>query len=158
MSRYICDICKLDMDNSILEEKCCGVFICRDCVSATRYCPRSGCPKYLENTIQDVIIRRGYFDEALIIGQTQNYRDVKYGLEPMETAVLHNDIYMVQNLFKNNMFDKKKETMVLAIENYHLEIIRFLKDHDFPFDYQSRLQLQDDFPFLSDSEADQILL
>jgi len=65
---------------------------------------------------------------------------------------------MVENILGHGLFDKNKYSMDLAIELYHLEIIRILKEYDFPFDYQSSIQLQDDFLFLTSETAHQILL
>ena len=157
MSHIMCDVCKLEFNNKDCEEKCCGVFICMNCVVNSRFCPREGCTKYLENSIQDIVIKKGYFDEILAIGQKQNYMDVKYGLTPIEIAVVWNDIYILRNLLRYQMYDKTKRVIDLAIEKYHLEIIRVLKDHGFPFDYQTPLQLQDDYPFLTSQEAYQLL-
>ncbi len=156
MENQGCFYCKTN-NNILCEEHCCGVKICRLCISKTRYCPCPGCTKYLNTSIQDVIMRSGYFDEVLVLNKDQNYSEKKYGLEPLELAIVQKDSYMVENLIRHGLCDKVKRIMDMSIELYNLEIIRILKNNDFPFDYQSSLQLQDDFPFLTISEADQVL-
>ena len=156
MSNQGCFSCKLK-NNLFCEEHCCGVYLCRFCVSKTRYCPRTRCVKHLKPSIQDVIMRKGYFDEVLVLNGDQNYSDRKYGFNPLELAITENDSYIVENLVKHGLCDKERSVVTMAIELYNLEIIKILKNNDFPFDYQSSLQLQDDFPFLTVDEADQVL-
>ncbi len=156
MEKQGCFFCKLD-NNILCEENCCGIKICKFCVTKTRFCPVSGCGKYLKITTQDVIIRNGYFDEVLTLCKDQNYSVKKYGLTPIEMAIKEKDSYMVENLIRHGLCDKSKRITDIAIESHNLEIIKILKDNAFPFDYQSSLQLQDDFTFLSVDEADQII-
>lgn len=156
MEKQGCFFCKLN-NNILCEENCCGIKICRFCITKTRFCPVPGCGKYLKISIQDIIIKKGYFDEVLALSEKQNYSVKKYGLTPLEMAVVENDLYMVENLIRHGLCDKLKSTMDMAIQLYNLEIIKILKDNDFPFNYQSSLQLQDDFPSLTNDETDQIL-
>ena len=156
MSNHACFSCKLK-NNLFCEKHCCGVYLCRFCVSKTRYCPLSGCAKNLKPSIQDVIMKKGYFDEILVLNRHQNYSDLKYGFNLLELAITENDSYIVENLVKHGLCDKERSVMTIAIESHNLEIIKILKDNAFPFDYQSSLQLQDDFSFLSDDEAYQVL-
>ena len=156
MSNQGCFSCKTN-NNLFCEEHCCGVYLCRFCVSETRYCPRPRCAKYLKQSIQDVIMRKGYFDEVLVLNRDQNYSDRKYGFNPLELSIMQNDSYMTENLINHRLCDKERSVMSMAIELYNLEIIKILKNNDFPFDYQNSLQLQDDFPFLTATEADQVL-
>ena len=156
MSNQGCFSCKTN-NNLFCEVHCCGVRLCRFCVSKTRYCPLSGCAKNLKPSIQDVIMKKGYFDEVLVLNRHQNYSDRKYGFNPLELAITENDSYIVENLVKYGLCDKERSVMTMAIELYNLEIIKILKNNDFPFDYQSSLQLQDDFSFLTSGEADQVL-
>ena len=156
MEKPGCFSCNLT-DNASCEENCCGVRLCRLCIKKSRYCPFPGCTKYLKNTIQDIIIRQGYFDEVLVANKDQNSSDRKYGLTPLEMAIIESDTYMINNLIRHGLCDKNKSNVDMSIKLYKLEIIKILKDNDFPFDYQSSLQLQDDFPFLSSDEADKVL-
>ena len=156
MSNQRCFSCKTN-NNLFCEEHCCGVRLCRFCVSKTRYCPFPRCTKYLKQSIQDVIMKKGYFDEVLVLNKDQNYSDRKYGFNPLELAIVQNDSYMAENLVNHGLCDKERSVMTMTIELYNLEIIKILKNNDFPFDYQSSLQLQDDFPFLTVDEADQVL-
>ena len=157
MENSACVFCNLD-NNILCEENCCGIKICRFCIGTSRFCPKEGCCKYLKNSIQDIIIRNGYFDQVLVLSNDQNSSDKKYGLTPIQMAITQKDSYMVENLIKYDFCEKSKEITDMTIELYNLEIIKILKDNDFPFDYQSSLQLQDDFPFLTVEEADKILL
>tara|TARA_R110002096_G_scaffold332601_1_gene526633 strand:- start:212 stop:688 length:477 start_codon:yes stop_codon:yes gene_type:complete len=156
MEKQGCFFCKLD-NNSLCEENCCGIKICRFCITKTRFCPVPKCGKYLKNSIQDIIIKKGYFDEVLVLSKDQNCFDKKYGMTPLEMSVSESDSYMVENLIRRGLCDKLKSTMDMAIQLYNLEIIKILKDNAFPFDYQSALQLQDDFTFLSVDEANKII-
>jgi hypothetical protein len=92
-----------------------------------------------------------------VLSVNQNCFDKKYGVTPLEIAIIKKDSYMVENLIKYGLCDKSKRITDIAIESHNLEIIKILKDNAFPFDYQSSLQLQDDFTFLSVDEADQII-
>tara|TARA_R110002096_G_scaffold420792_1_gene626105 strand:+ start:711 stop:1187 length:477 start_codon:yes stop_codon:yes gene_type:complete len=157
MENHACVFCKLD-NNILCEENCCGIKICRFCVGKSRFCPKERCGKYLKNSIQDIIIRNGYFDEVLVLSKDKNCFDKKYGLTPIEMAIIEKDSYMVENLIRHGLCEKSKKVTDMAIESYNLEIIKILKDNAFPFDYQSSLQLQDAFPFLSIDEADKVLL
>lgn len=156
MSRNSCYLCGIE-DNTILEEKCCNTFICFYCIPKSKYCPVTGCPKRQKNSMQEIIMRRGFFDEVLVLNNHQNYRETKYGFTPLGMSIVFQDVYMTENILKHGLYDKRKREMDLAIEYDNLEIIKVLKDYDLPFNYQTPLQLQDDFPFLTFEKADQIL-
>ena len=153
----VCCVCKVEKNNQLLEEKCCNIKICFSCIKSKRYCYTDGCVKELKRNMQEVVIERGYISNILTLNEKQNHAERKYGLTVLDTAITCNDLDMVHDILDCGLFDKNKYSIDLAIELYHLEIIRVLKDYDFPFDYQSCLQLQDDFSFLTYQEADKIL-
>ena len=151
LRKMSCSICKKNVTNKNSETKCCGLLVCSDCGIKTYYCPC--CKKEVVRFIQDEIYH-GNPSLRYLTFSGQNYQEIRYGSNPLKTAIERNNLSAVQVLSK--ICEKEKYISDLAIEYGNTEIIRCLNNEGFYFKSRTPLQLLDDYVFLDIREAAEI--
>lgn len=151
LRKMSCSICKKNVTNKNSETKCCGLLVCSDCGIKTYYCPC--CKKEVARFIQDEIYHGNPSLRYLTFSE-QNYQEIRYGSNPLKTAIERNNLSAVQVLSK--ICEKEKYISDLAIEYGNTEIIRCLNNEGFYFKSRTPLQLLDDYVFLDIREAAEI--
>lgn len=131
----VCYYCK---EKFPLEKECC-VKVCQECSIRHNECDI--CKNHVPKTFQK-IIRLQYGEEWIPFINWQNCKEKKFEVTPQELALKMQDIEMIKWLEKYGLYDEdKRKIMSQAINLQNIEIISFLKNKDYPFDYESELHL-----------------